>query len=164
MKATLRAGQEIDFVSPGELKGLLEEFKSGFARPPQTIHPDFAIQLDSSGNTSKAQESQGVMRVQAGYVVRLHRIGFFPDGSTFGLPFTFAGGYIDILRAGVRVDGISFDPTLNPAGLPQVGTWGTADAIEWRNGDTIGFKIVGGPASKPINIRCQGTLEPIVTQ
>lgn len=174
MKAKLQAGQEIDFLTAEELKQLLDEYLSGWSRPPQRIRGAQAIGLDGSGNSTISGGGEGpgpgggaltpaavtIFKVPVGYTFRLHRLGFFPDGITFGSPFVNAAGWVDILRAGERQDGISFATP----GLPQIWSAGTADAIDYQNAENVDVLISGGPASKALKVRFQGTLEPVIRQ
>lgn len=159
MKTQLRAGAEIDLLTADELKQLLDAYLSGFLRPPQTVRPAQSIPLDASGNTNQNANSR-IYEVPAGYVFRLHRAEFGIDGYTYGAPYTSNTGYLEIHQNGIARDGLP----LTAPGLPAVWSGGTADGIEYRNGERVAVKLVGGPASKALNVQLQGTLEPIVSQ
>lgn len=163
MKTRLRAGEEVDFLSPAELDRILTEHISGFLRAPETVRDEPAFQLNSSGNTARggtATIALPIFRVPNGQVVRVHRLGFFPDGYTFGAPYTSATGYLEIHRNGVPVDGLP----LSSPGFPFVWSAGTADALEYKDGEAIGILISGGPASAAVRVSLQGTIEPMISQ
>lgn len=169
MKAKLAHGTELEFITKDELREVLQEVASGWARPPQRARPVAAIGLNASGNSTAANGDLAgteaavvvnVFQIPVGYSFRLHRATFEPDGSTFGSPFTNAAGFLNIMRGGLLQDGISF----GSPGLPLVWSAGTADAIDYTNGESVGILVSGGPASKSLAVRLQGTLEPIVRQ
>lgn len=162
-KTKLTAGSEIDFLTKDELDEVFKRYLSGFLRPPQTVRPTFGILLDSSGESTTAGALAGpadLFEVPAGYLLRLHRAGFWPDGYTLGAPYTSVTGYLNICRNRVAEDGI---PLTSP-GLPQIWTAGTADGIEYRNGEVVQVQIVDGPPSASVRCALQGTLEPVVTE
>jgi hypothetical protein len=159
-KVKLSAGETLDVLTADELRQVLAEYASGFLRPAQTVRPAGGIQLDGSGNSPGALGLRQIYEIDPGYVFRLHRAGFFPDGSTFGVPFVSAAGFLEIRRGGIAVDGRSF----SSPGLPLVWSAGTADGIEYRNGDAVEIFVSGGPASVNLSVRLQGTLEPVVDQ
>lgn len=169
MRVKLQPGQELDFVTPDELRQILREVASGFLRPPQTIRPVEAIALNAAGNSIRANGDKtasaaavavDLFECPVGYRFRLHRMTVKPDGFTFGAPFTNAAGFLDIEQGGLMRDGISF----NTPGLPVVWSAGTADGIDYSNGDVVRVLVSGGPASTSLSIRMQGTLEPYVEQ
>lgn len=168
MKAELRHGAEFEFVTPAELREVLQEIASGWARPPQRARPISSVPLNAGGNstrasgdaTSNAGVTIPVYQIPAGYTFRLHRLTLHPDGFTFGSPYVNATGYVNIVRGNLVQDGISF---ASP-GMPLVWSAGTADAIDFTNGEDVGLFISGGPASVTVSVRMQGTLEPIVRQ
>lgn len=163
-KAQLRAGAEIDFLTADELQELLDRHFSGFLRPPQTVRVRDGFNLDSSGNSSRGgtQVAIPIFEVPAGYTVRIHRIRIAPDGYTFGSPFTAAGGFWELQRAGEFEAGGSF--VSGVGSLPAVQSWGTADAPSYSNGESVDVYVNAGPASKPLRVGLQGTLEPHVSQ
>src|SRR5581483_4856624 len=169
VRVKLQAGQELDFVTPDELRQILREVASGFLRPPQTVRPVAAIALNAGGNSvlpsgsaagSAAAVTVSLYEVPVGYRFRLHRMTIKPDGFTFGAPFTNAAGFIDIVQGELMRDGISF---ASP-GLPAVWSAGTADGIDYSTGDYVRVSVSGGPPSTNLSIRMQGTLEPYVEQ
>lgn len=172
MRQVLKAGAELDLLTADELQRIIEETLSGWNRPPQRMRPVAAIQLDASGNSVGGRQGPvgagGVVSPSVvslwdcpqGYSFRLHRMTLHPDGITFGAPFVNAAGFIEIIRGGLMQDGISFATP----GLPLVWSAGTADAIDFTNGESVDVKVTGGPANTALSIRMQGTLEPIVRQ
>lgn len=169
MKAQLRAGSEIDFLTAAELRETLKETLSGFLRPPQTERPEGAILLNASGHSVIGGEAGpstvSVYSLPAGYRLRLHRAVFVPDGYTFGSPFTAAAGFLELRRNGLMQAGLGFAGTsvLAP-GLPAVLLAGSADGIEYLDGEDVQLYVSGGPASTSLSVRLQGTLQPIVRQ
>jgi hypothetical protein len=169
VKVKLTSGAELDVLTQEEVRELLQEFASGYLRPPQTARPVGGIPLNASGNSCRSVAAQAgtaaalpvdLYSVPIGYSFRLHRMTFKPDGFTFGVPFTNATGFIDINRGELMQDGIS----LNSPGMPVVWSAGTADGIFYDNGEHVFATISGGPASVNVSVRMQGTLQPIVRQ
>lgn len=162
MKQRLVANAELDLLTADELRTLLQEYASGWLRPPQTIRPSGTIALDASGDSSPAvggdaNVGDAVYMVPAGLRFRLHRIGIFPDGVVFGTPFTAANGYVEIQRGDRAIDGFGFQ--VGSAGLPRVLTWGKDDAPEYAGNEKIGVLINAGPANTNVRVHLQGTLE-----
>lgn len=169
MRAKLKSGAEIDFLTQDELHQTMQEMLSGFMRPPQTARPISSVPLNASGNSCRDNNAQTgtaagllfpVFKVPLGYRFRLHRATFHPDGTTFGAPFTSTTGYLDIARGDLMQSGISF---ASP-GLPYIWSAGTADGIDYQDGEEVQILVSGGPASKTLSVRMQGTLDPYVRQ
>jgi hypothetical protein len=169
VKVKLQAGQELEFVTPGELHQIMQEVLAGYLRPPQTVRPIGSVNLNASGNSCRSQAVNtgtaaavaiDLYEIPVGYRFRLHRMVVKPDGFTFGVPFTNGAGFLDILRGDLMYDGISF---ASP-GLPQIWSAGTADGIDYANGDVVRLLVSGGPPSVNLAIRMQGTLSPHVEQ
>jgi hypothetical protein len=154
-RATIKQGETIDFVSPDELRAILGEAASQQNRlSPQTSRPIEGIVLDANGNGTVE-----LYKVPAGMEFALHRIIIDADGITPAAPFTNPAGFAEILRGGAMFGFVSFAPAAG--GLPAVNTWGSDNAIRYRNDEVVEVSIVGGPANGTIIIRAQGTLSPL---
>lgn len=161
MKTKLRAGEDIDFLTAAELDEVISRHLSGFLRPPQTERPRQTIALDASGNSGQITEQNAIYQVPVGFTFHVHRIEVSADGYTLGAPYTNATGYLEVLQNGRWRDGFPFTGGYS---LPAVWSAGDEDAIEYRNGERVGIRVYGGPASGHIIVQVQGTLQPDVIQ
>ncbi len=160
MRYRLSPGVELDVLNQAELHETLQNLLSGFSRGPATQRAANPLLLDGSGNTTVGSTSPApvaLFKVPAGAQFGLHRLAIKPDGYTFGTPYTHAEAYLEIQRNGLMMDGI---PLTSP-GLPRVFTAGSGDAIVYDNNETVDLLVVGGPASTPLQVVLQGTLEPL---
>ena len=160
MKVKLTPGAELDLLTADELRSIVKETKSGWRRPPLTVRPTQSVGLDSNGDAHGTIHGAVLFEVPAGYSFLLHRLTVKPDGYTFGVPYTSATGYLDIVVSELMRDGIPFAAP----GLPRVYTVGFSDGIFCNNGEVIRIDIHGGPANGVINLRGQGTLQPIIEE
>lgn len=157
MKVTLKPGAELDILTQGEFENSLAAALSGFARPAQTVRDFAAFKLDGSGNSvitgSPTNVAVRVLEVEQGYTFALHRLVITVEGYTAGVPYTSAGFYIEIHRAGRVVDTYAVQ-------LPAVVSYGS-DAPIFNNGEHVAVLINTGPASKAVIVDVQGTLETL---
>lgn len=157
-KVALKPGAEIEFVTPGELRQIALEVASGLRRPSQIIRPIESVALDESGNASGVAKGCRIYTVPLGYAFTLHRLEIFPEGYTFGVPYTSGSGYLDIVAGQRRRDGVPF----TAPGIPRIWSGGTEDGIVGVNGEVIRIDFYDGPVSTNVLVRAQGTLEAIV--
>lgn len=143
-------GQEIDLVTPAELRQILgESFPA--RRGPQWERSQQGIVLDASGNGSVK-----VYKVPNGMRFRLHRLRVSVDTYTPAAPYTNAAGYGEITSENDGVEFVSFSPTAG--GLPA--TWSDSVGLLFHALEVVGFTIVAGPAGGSVMCRAQGVLEP----
>ena len=161
MKVALKPGAELDLLNQDELRSVVKETLSGWRRPPVTVRPTEGGLLDGSGNLNGEANGIRFYEVPVGYTFRLHRLTVLCDGYTFGVPYSSATGYLNIVHGSTNQieDGIAF----SSPGLPTVFSAGTADGIVFLNGEVVRIDVYGGPASRSIVLRGQGTLQPTDT-
>lgn len=151
MKVQLRAGQEIEVVSPDELRGILGE-KFPARRGPQLHRPLKALALDASGGGTVE-----LYVVKAGMQFTLHWLTIDAETFTPAAPFTNASGYAEILQAGQMRDFVNFSSSAG--GLPAA--WSNSIGIRYHEGEAIEVAFTGGPTSKTVVCRAEGVLEPL---
>ena len=156
MKHRLRANAELDILTPDELREIATEFlPRGGA--PQTSRPEASMVLDSSGNGTLA-----LYIVPATMSFALHRLLVDSDAYSPASPFTASGGYVELLRGGVRVDFL--DLASGVGQIPSVTKWGSSDGPVWQNLERVDLRFVAGPASTMVVARAQGTLSPFTRE
>lgn len=159
MRTEIKPGASFDTLTQDELRTLLEEFASGYLRPPQHVRFENGVTLDSSGDGTV-----DVYRPNLGYLFLLNRLVVDTSpGHTFGNPYQAAGGYLQILVGGQTYDGAGF--TVASPGdnitLPAVFTATDSYAVWARDGETVQLQLVAGPASAAVMVRGTGLLIPL---
>lgn len=157
-RVTIKQGAEFDVLDANEARTILQESLSGYLRPEQTERFAAGGITDANGAvTIKAY------RPVMGYEFHLTRLGIFPDGYTFGAPFSAAGTYFNILREGIVEDGGMLDVTSGGFSLPYVYTETKSKALVFYGAELLEVEVVGGNtfASKPVIVRGQGILRPL---
>jgi len=156
VKTILRPGQEIETVTPSELEERLAELGHQIRSDERTMRPDGDGVTNAAGNGNTP-----IYQVPLGMQFNLHRLLVEADGFTPGAPYNAAAGWIDVLRGDERVDFLPL--AVGSGAIPALVTYGTADAIRFRNGEVVAIALFGGPASTGFIGRAQGTLQPITT-
>jgi hypothetical protein len=153
VKFTLKAGAELDVLTPDEAREIVLDMLERAREQQET--PERA---GASGRTDGAGAlALRVYAVPLGREFSLHRLVVDAEGFTPGAPFTNAAGYIDIRRSGVRVDFVNLS-----VGIPALALDGNDTAIRFRNGEEVEIVIAGGPASTNVRAEIQGMLrEPL---
>lgn len=151
MKVKISPGQELEIVTPGELRGILGEIFPS-RKGPQEQRPEEALKLDASGSGTVE-----LYTVPVGMRFRLHWLTVDADDYTPAVPFTNAAGYGEILRGGRMRDFVNFSSA--SGGIPAV--WSSSVGIPYHESERVEFSIVGGPPSKVVVIRADGVLEPL---
>jgi hypothetical protein len=159
VKTTIQAGATLDTLTESELRAVLEEFASGYLRPPSPIRFTEGIPLDASGN--------GLVpcyQVPAGFdflLTRLYLGAAASGGAPFtpAAPFTNAGSYLYLLRSQEAIEQLNLAAV---PGLPFSFTWTDSYAPRWRDLETVTVQIVTGPLSGSVTARGQGVLRPLL--
>lgn len=157
-KVVIKPGEEFDILTADELREIALETLSGLRRPAQIVRPIESVALDGSGNANGLTNGCPIYKVPMGYEFLLHRLEVFPEGYTFGVPYTSSTGYLNIIAGQRHRDGLPF----TAPGIPRIWSAGDEDAIDARNGEVIRVDFFGGPVSTNILVRAQGTLQSIV--
>lgn len=146
-----------------ETDKLIERLLAKWTYEPQTVLFGASLQSDASGNVDRnVQGNAAIYEPPPGFTLGLHRLTIANGGNNFGTPFNVAAGYWELRVNDEMIDGGSLvAPAAGIAGgsFPVVKTWGTRDAPRVRDGEVMSFFMSGGPVSKKISIRGQGTLE-----
>lgn len=154
MKVKLTAGQDIDFVSPDELRGILAEMRKDEIEGGATT---WRATLNGSTNAAGTAKID-VLTVPLGRQFRLTRVVIIPDGFTPASPYTNAAGYVYVAREGGQVTDL-FSLVSGQGSLPAVRTDSVASAAVFVNGEKVEIQIFGGPVSTNVVCYCQGVLE-----
>lgn len=160
MKVALKPNAELDVLTRDELREELEAIVARLHDRPAVVRPDEEGATDAGGELELE-----FYRVPMGMAFRLTRVYVVADGFTPAVPFNGAGGFLELLRGGVPIVGVSLvaaaaeggrlPMTLVDADSPESAAW-------FANGEVVAIRITNGPASTGVGVRAQGTLEPIV--
>jgi hypothetical protein len=154
VKVQLKAGAELDVVSPEEAREIV---KAAIEQAREAGGVEEPIRAEEGGVTDAAGGvTLPVYVVPIGREFVLTRILVDADGFTPGAPFVAAAGFVDVLRSGERVDFKSLAAAAG--GLPTLSTDSKATGTRWRNGEAVEVRIVGGPANTTVRARVQGWL------
>ena len=124
----------------------------------QTYFNIASLNTDASGNIGTGvQDKANILEPPPGFTIALHRFSIFPDGSTFGTPFTAAGAYWELRIGNETIDGGSM--VSGVGSIPVVRTYGTRDALRIRDGEILSFFMSAGPASKRITLKMQSSVD-----
>lgn len=113
------------------------------------------------GAKSGATDSAGalsdliVYTVPPGWDFSLNRLLIEADGYTPAAPWVNAAGYIQLVRSGEVVDFVTLGGAV-AGGIPMLLADSDDTAHLFRNGQTVGLRIVGGPTSTVITAKFQG--------
>lgn len=141
-----------------KLDALVQHLLARWSYQPTTVFGIASIQSTSAGGIAQATNGNGMIyEVPPGFTLAVHRLEIRDGGHTFGNPYTGAGGYWELRANDEMRDGGSL--VSGTGSFPIVRTWGTRDAPHFRDGENVNFFMSGGPASTPVYIRLQGTLD-----
>lgn len=141
-----------------ELEKAVHRLIAVWAFQSVTITDVATVNTDSSGNIDlPAQGNASLYESPAGFTLALHRLVITVGGSTFGSPFTGAGGYWELRVNQGTIYGASM--VSGSGSLPVVVQWGTRDAPRVRAGQVLSLFMSGGPTSKAVTVAIQGTLD-----
>lgn len=151
MKQRLVPGQEIEAATPQEIGQLIAELLGASGRPQRPVRGEANRQANASGYARVP-----LYTVPLGMGFRLTRLYVAIDSATFAVPFTAAGGAINVLRNDQAIDGTSI--AAGSGSLPAVLTTGITDAAYFENGDELAVEFVAVTASIGCYARFQGEL------
>ena len=127
-----------------------------WSEKPTTFFAFATFNSDGSGNVTRAIAGSSVfLEPPPGWTMTIHRLSIQVSGSTFGAPFTGAGGYWELRVNDEAIDGGSL--VSGSGSFPVVRTWGTRDAPHVRDGELASLFVSGGPVSKAYTLKAQGT-------
>ena len=149
MKFKLHAGAEIDVLSPDEAREIVVE---ALGRAREELN-EIARPAESGVTDATGAVTIEVYTVPMGYEFALNRLVIDADGFTPGAPFKSGVGFIDVRRAGKRVDFVNLQN-----GIPALAVDGPDTAIRFRNGEQLEVVLVGGPANTTVQVGAQGRL------
>ena len=160
MRTEIKPGATFDTLTADELRTLLEEFASGYLRPPQHVRFEQGGALTDTG-----AGTIDIYRPNAGYLFLLNRLLVELPGSayTFGAPYQAAGAYLQILVGGQAYDGAGLTVTApgDNITLPAVLTSTDSYAVWARDLEVMQLQIVAGPADARVLLRGTGMLLPL---
>lgn len=161
MRVALRPNAELDVLTRDELREELEAIVERLRGRPAVVR------LDEDGATDSGGELElEFYRVPTGMGFRLSRLYVVADGFTPAVPFNGAGAFLELLRGGAPIVGVSLvaGAAVNAGALPMllVDADSPESAAWYGNGEQVAIRLTNGPASTRINVRAQGLLEPIV--
>lgn len=113
---------------------------------PRYVRKDKTVATDGTGNATFAR----IYTIPAGMELRLHRVIVTATGYDAGTPF--ATGAFEVLRDGLIVE------SFQAVGFPSVIGLGSADAMHFRNGETVDVLVLKGPATTNVNVALRGWL------
>lgn len=159
MRVTLKPNAELDILTREELRKELEAITDRLAYHPAVVR------LEEDGATDAGGELElAIYRPPAGMEFRLTRCYVVAEGFTPAVPFNGAGAFLELLRAGVPVDGVSLVAAAANGGqipIMLVDADSPDSAQVYFNGEDVAIRLTNGPASTRIGVRAQGILHPI---
>lgn len=158
MKAKLVPNAELEFVSPDELKAILEELR---ADQPLTLRIPEAFVGDANGNIGVLGDAI-IYQVPVGFEFRLHMIRVSCDGhANAGQQLQHAGAFYQLLAGDQPIDDASLDSAgIKPEAIPLFHTFSRDQGPYGRNGEQLKVVVSGLAlaANTRYSVYVQGTL------
>lgn len=160
MKFTLKPGETIETLTPGELSDLLAGVADRFTSTPDETYTNPSQPASGTVNAN-GSTSWVIAQAPPGYQIRLAWVVIDSPNFTPAAPFTAAGAFISLHRDDANTTRIDFTPST--AIIPVRFNYGTLDAPLLRSGQQLIANVVGGAglANVPISGYVQGQLEPV---
>ena len=162
MRQTVRAGGEIEALTPEEASSIVAGAVGRMYRPSASVRDEATGTTDANGNVEIV-----CLSVKPGQLFKLCRIYVTQDGVDAAHPFTGVGAMVELLRNGLVVAGfpcttVPVQGTPPTSALPiSAGTGGDRDSIVFTNGDTFSVRLSACNVGRSSLVRYNGWLEPL---